>query len=404
MNAAVNLKWKSPWLDPGLDDRPSSGSPFPIRYQSSPATRTARSSSSAPRQDALGHIRKADRTRPGSDPHSQAPSAPSSNAEKTRSPLNRRCSRSHGKKIALPLQPLAGRLVPQPPRLVGRGHLRLLAHALRPDHDRGQVEVDVRKGGEQLRVEASRALVPLPALASRDTSYTQSSVSVEIRPGRSRLSSAIEWVFQSSRISSYSPSTSRRSSSRTASLPRNSAHPFALHSRQYCSICVVGAAWTGRGRAFTARTIQSSPTSSTLMQPAPARRRPGTRAAGERPGEEGAVDSAVQDGEAVSQSPSSSRSSAGSTRSHLADRLAAQEAVVGHARSARVKASSSSSSGTSPSCPPRISRSSGHCSRGAARRCVPSRPCAASRLQPRGRRQPPRAPRGRIRLPPAELR
>src|SRR5438067_996955 len=51
------------------------------------------------------------------------------------------------------------------PRPVLRGRdVRLLAHALRPDHDVGQVEPDVREGGEELGVEAAGALMTLPAM------------------------------------------------------------------------------------------------------------------------------------------------------------------------------------------------------------------------------------------------
>src|SRR5262249_30996327 len=62
-----------------------------------------------------------------------------------------------------PLEPLAARLVLEPARPVGPAHARLLADTLRSDDDVLEVEVDIREGGEELRVEARRALVPLPA-------------------------------------------------------------------------------------------------------------------------------------------------------------------------------------------------------------------------------------------------
>src|SRR5438034_4818823 len=51
---------------------------------------------------------------------------------------------------------------------VRAGHLGLLTDSLRADDDVRQVEVDVREGGEQLRVEARRAVVALPAVAGLD--------------------------------------------------------------------------------------------------------------------------------------------------------------------------------------------------------------------------------------------
>src|SRR5207249_9324458 len=62
-----------------------------------------------------------------------------------------------------PLEPRTGGLVLEPATLVRGGHPRLLAHALRSDDDVFEVEVDVRKGGQELGVEASRALVSFPA-------------------------------------------------------------------------------------------------------------------------------------------------------------------------------------------------------------------------------------------------
>ena len=51
---------------------------------------------------------------------------------------------------------------------VRRRDVGLLADALRPDHDVGQVEADVGERGQQLRVEPRRALVALPAVAGLD--------------------------------------------------------------------------------------------------------------------------------------------------------------------------------------------------------------------------------------------
>src|SRR5919106_778636 len=63
------------------------------------------------------------------------------------------------------LDELAGRCLPAPLAGVRPGDLRLLADALRPDDDVREVEPDVGKGGQELRVEARRALVPLPPFA-----------------------------------------------------------------------------------------------------------------------------------------------------------------------------------------------------------------------------------------------
>src|SRR5512142_2195254 len=55
------------------------------------------------------------------------------------------------------------------PRRTLRGRdVRLLTYALRPDHDVGQVEPDIREGREQLGVEAACAVVALPAVAGLD--------------------------------------------------------------------------------------------------------------------------------------------------------------------------------------------------------------------------------------------
>ena len=62
-----------------------------------------------------------------------------------------------------PLEPLAGRLVLEPATFVRRGDAGLLADSLRPDDDVVEVEVDVRERRQQLGVEASGALVALPA-------------------------------------------------------------------------------------------------------------------------------------------------------------------------------------------------------------------------------------------------
>src|SRR5206468_7209410 len=70
----------------------------------------------------------------------------------------------------LPAEALARRREAEPSGLVSAGHVGLLAHALRADDDVRQLEVDVRKGGEQLHVEACRALVQI----GRATSELQS--------------------------------------------------------------------------------------------------------------------------------------------------------------------------------------------------------------------------------------
>src|SRR5437867_7276133 len=54
-------------------------------------------------------------------------------------------------------------------------HACLLADALRADDDVGQLEVDVREGAEQARVEARRPLVAVPDVRSEEhTSELQS--------------------------------------------------------------------------------------------------------------------------------------------------------------------------------------------------------------------------------------
>src|SRR5881227_2653969 len=68
----------------------------------------------------------------------------------------------------LPLERLAGGRRAEPGGGLRRGDVGLLADALRPDDDVGQVEVDVRKRGQELRVEARSALVPLPAVTGLD--------------------------------------------------------------------------------------------------------------------------------------------------------------------------------------------------------------------------------------------
>jgi hypothetical protein len=102
---------------------------------------------------------------------------------------------------------------------VGGGDSRFLADALRADHDVVEVEVDVGKRGQQLGVEPRRALVTFPAGVGAGDRVDAVLGKVEIRPGRSRLSSAIECVFQSSRISATSSgSIGRRRRSRIRSL------------------------------------------------------------------------------------------------------------------------------------------------------------------------------------------
>src|SRR6266545_852203 len=64
-----------------------------------------------------------------------------------------------------PRQGCSGRLVLQPARSVRTGHARFLADALRADDDVREIEVDVRESGEQLRVEARRAPMSLPAMS-----------------------------------------------------------------------------------------------------------------------------------------------------------------------------------------------------------------------------------------------
>jgi hypothetical protein len=61
------------------------------------------------------------------------------------------------------LEPLPGRWDIEPGTLVRRGDDGLLAHALRPDHDLRQREVDVGESGEQLGVEIGRTGMSLPA-------------------------------------------------------------------------------------------------------------------------------------------------------------------------------------------------------------------------------------------------
>ena len=56
------------------------------------------------------------------------------------------------------LQPVGG---------MGPGKPGLLAHPLRADHDVRKVEGDVRKGAQELGVEAPRAVVAFPAVAGR---------------------------------------------------------------------------------------------------------------------------------------------------------------------------------------------------------------------------------------------
>ena len=62
------------------------------------------------------------------------------------------------------VEALAGRRDAEPVGRVGRRDVRLLAHALRADHDVGQVEADVGKRGQKLRVEARCAFVAFPAV------------------------------------------------------------------------------------------------------------------------------------------------------------------------------------------------------------------------------------------------
>jgi hypothetical protein len=78
----------------------------------------------------------------------------------TISPLKSRASGSHGKKMAFRHSSFA-------PVGSWSSHRAscVLAHALRPDHDVVQVEVDVRERGEELGVEPRRPLVALPARA-----------------------------------------------------------------------------------------------------------------------------------------------------------------------------------------------------------------------------------------------
>jgi cobalt-zinc-cadmium efflux system protein len=66
------------------------------------------------------------------------------------------------------LHALATRLEIQPLLLVGPGDARLFDDTLRPDDDVRQVEMDVREGREQARVEPRGALVPLPTLRRSD--------------------------------------------------------------------------------------------------------------------------------------------------------------------------------------------------------------------------------------------
>ena len=84
----------------------------------------------------------------------------------TISPLNFFASRIPREEDRVPpLEVLSRRLVLEPASLVRRRDARLLAHALRPDDDVLEVEVDVRERREELGVEARGALVALPARA-----------------------------------------------------------------------------------------------------------------------------------------------------------------------------------------------------------------------------------------------
>lgn len=84
-----------------------------------------------------------------------------------------------------------GRRKVQPVTLVSSRYLRLFKHSLWTDDDMLQLEMNVGKRVKHFGIELSRTLVTdrSPVCTS---SYTQSSVSVEISPRMSRLSSAIE--------------------------------------------------------------------------------------------------------------------------------------------------------------------------------------------------------------------
>ncbi len=65
------------------------------------------------------------------------------------------------------VDPAPRRRVLEPVPLVRRRQPRLLAYALRPDHDVGQLEAHVRKRAQERAVEGPRPVVPLPAVAGR---------------------------------------------------------------------------------------------------------------------------------------------------------------------------------------------------------------------------------------------
>src|SRR5262249_18391135 len=67
----------------------------------------------------------------------------------------------------LPREVLARRRDAEPLGLVGAGHVRLLAAALRADHDARQVEADVREAAEQSAADPRGALRAFPALPRR---------------------------------------------------------------------------------------------------------------------------------------------------------------------------------------------------------------------------------------------
>src|SRR6266508_6470199 len=66
------------------------------------------------------------------------------------------------------LDALPARRVIEPVHLVRRGDPSRLADALWADDDVGQLEVDVREGGEQRSVEAGGTLMPTPDVARAD--------------------------------------------------------------------------------------------------------------------------------------------------------------------------------------------------------------------------------------------
>src|SRR5439155_5520260 len=163
-----------------------------------------------------------------------------------------------------PRQLLVRRRIVQPAGGVCPGHARLLAEALRSDDDVGQVEVNIGKGGDQLGVKTCRPFVTLPAVAALGELVDA------ILCQRRDEARQIPIVFGHRVSLPELPDL--------VVLVRHGVAPDPLDDRvvlyvllnsfHNSSIVVARpATWTGSyGDRPTARTIQSSPTSSTLMQ------------------------------------------------------------------------------------------------------------------------------------------